>query len=118
MSEFDDLLEGMEEEELRYFTINYEDGTSAEVGILAQFEIEYDEIGTRQEYIVVAELENGDFPDGELEVMPFRFYPDPLNPENFHLGDVESEEEREIVENTFHSVMAGGDNEAEGGLYS
>lgn len=107
MSDMDELFE----EEIRAFDIDYADGTTAEVGVIAQFEIEFEELGTRQEYIVITELVDGHFPEAPMEVMPYRYFADPLKPELFRLGDVESEEEFEIVMNTFDEIMAEDDEE-------
>ena len=79
VKDYMDNQEETEEIEMQVFTMEYEDGSSAECGILAVFSIEFEDTGRSQDYCAVIEVgEDAALPE-ELEVMLFRYYEDPLD---------------------------------------
>lgn len=88
-----------DDDEIQVLTLEFEDDSKMDCGVVALFTIE------DQDYIAVAEVdENNEFKD-EMEVMLFRYYQNENDPDAFRLGDIEDEEEMNLVQQVFEQIM-------------
>lgn len=88
-----------DDDEIQVLTLEFEDDTKMDCGVVAIFSIE------DQDYIAVAEVdENNEFKD-DMEVMLFRYYQDENDENAFRLGDIEDEEEMNMVQQVFEQIM-------------
>ena len=91
-----------DEEEIQVLTLEFEDDTTMECGVVAIFTIE------DQDYIAVAEVdEDGNFvgEDDELEVLLYRYYEDLEEEDSFTIEDIDDEDELEMAGEVLGRIM-------------
>ena len=88
-----------DEDEIQVITLEFEDDTTLDCGIVAIFTIE------DQDYVAVAEVdENNAFLD-EMEIMLYRYYEELEGKDTFTIENIEDDEEMELVVEVFEKIM-------------